>query len=168
MRLVKHFAVVAALATAAAGAAQAGDTGRKLEPKFGFNAALRLMDGGPKKASGLLKFRQPVDENAIVFLDTTLRHLVPNRAYYLERGADTAVDGNCPPDTATAAWLRLGQGAVPDAINVNIKGNGRVVLFRELPATAIGVTFDIQFRVVDAITGAIVLRSACYQFTARR
>jgi hypothetical protein len=168
MQLVKHFAVLAALATAAAGAAQAGSSGGQLEPKFGFNAALRLMDGSPKKASGLLKFRQPVDERAIVFLDTTLRHLVPKRAYYLERGADTAVDGNCPPDTATAAWLRLGQGTVPDAVNVGLNGNGRVVLFRELPAAAVGVTFDIQFRVVDAITGAIVLRSACYQYTARR
>jgi hypothetical protein len=168
MRLVKLIALLATLTTSAAAAAHAANGGRELEPKFNFNATLRTVDGGPKKASGIIKFRQPVDETAIVFLDTSLRRLTPNRGYYLERGVDTTVDGTCPPDTQTAAWLRLGQGAVPDAVNLNRKGTGRVVLFRELPAAAMGVTFDIQFRVVDAITGAIVLRSGCYQFTARR
>jgi len=168
MRLVKLSALLATLTIAAAGAAQADPTGRALEPKFSFNALLRPTDQGPTKGSGLIKFRQPVDENAIVFLDVELRRLIRDRSYYVERGADTVVDGTCPADTETTMWLRLGQGPVPDAVNLNRKGNGRALLFRELPATAVGVTFDIQFRVVDAVTGAIVLRSACYQFTARR
>lgn len=164
----KLLTLLAALTSAAGVAAQAADSGRRLEPTFNFNAPLRAVNGGPQKASGLIKFRQPVDEAAVVYLDTTLRRLTPNRSYYLERGADTMVDGNCPPDSETAAWLRLGQGLVPDAVNLNRKGTGHVVLFRELPAAAIGVTFEIQFRAVDAITGAIVLRSACHQYTARR
>src|SRR5207247_1709504 len=36
-------------------------------------------------------------------------------------------------------------------------------LFRNLGTTAIGSTFDIHFRVIDA-GGAVVLESSCYQF----
>jgi hypothetical protein len=167
MRLVKLFAL-ATLTAVAAGAAQAATGGPELEPKFNFNAVLRPDAGAKKKESGLIKFRQPVDDKVIVYLDVTLRRMARNHSYYVERGADPVVDGNCAPDAETAMWARLGQGPVPDAVNIDRKGNGRALLFRELPPTAVGVTFDLHFRVVDAITGAIVLRSRCFQYTARR
>jgi hypothetical protein len=34
-----------------------------------------------------------------------------------------------------------------------------------LAAVALGTEFDIHFRVIDAVTSAVVLQSACYQFT---
>jgi hypothetical protein len=44
------------------------------------------------------------------------------------------------------------------------RGTGRADLFRNLAAIPLGTELDIQFRVIDATTSAVVLASACYQF----
>ena len=45
------------------------------------------------------------------------------------------------------------------------RGTAREQLFRVL--TTPGNAFDIQFRVIDAVTSAVVLKSECYQFFVR-
>ena len=110
---------------------------------------------------GLVKFRQPNDGRRIVFLDTWLRALSPNTAYSLQRAVDTNVNDDCTGTT----WLTLGKGATPQAITTDARGTGREELYRDLGATPVGTTFDIHFRVIDATTSAVVLTSACYQFT---
>lgn len=110
---------------------------------------------------GLVKFRQPNDGDRIVYLDTWVRDLAPNTAYLLQRAVDTNVDDDC---TGTA-WLTLGKGSIPQAIVTDSRGTGREALFRNLGAFQPGTTFDIHFRVIDATTSAVVLTSACYQFT---
>src|SRR5207248_7484066 len=110
---------------------------------------------------GLVKFRQPNDADRIVYLDVWVRDLVPNTAYNLQRAVDTNVDDNC----TSSGWLTLGKGATPQAIVTDSRGTGREDLFRNLGATAPGTTFDIHFRVINAVTSAVVLTSDCYQFT---
>jgi hypothetical protein len=66
-----------------------------------------------------------------------------------------------------AGWLRLGLGTVVTPIHTNWRGFGAATLNRTLPATLIGVSFDIHFRVLDAETGAVVLESNCRQYTVR-
>ena len=110
---------------------------------------------------GLVKFRQPNDADRIVYLDTSVRGLTPNTAYNLQRAVDTNVDDNC----TSSSWLTLGKGTTPQAIVTDSRGTGREDLFRNLGAFAPGTTFDIHFRVIDAITSAVVLTSDCYQFT---
>jgi len=61
--------------------------------------------------------------------------------------------------------LTLGQGLAPQAITTDGRGTGRADLFRNLAFIALGTEFDIQFRVIDTTTSAVVLASACYQFT---
>ncbi len=109
---------------------------------------------------GLVKFRQPNDGNAIVYLDTWVRDLAPNSSYSLQRAVDTVIDDVC---TSASGWLTLGQGLTPYAITTDANGSGRAELWRAVPPVA-GVEFDIHFRVVDA-TGAVVLQSECYQYT---
>jgi hypothetical protein len=163
MRLLKLFALLATLATAAAAAAQAdiGPSWGPETPNFNLEVVLRPAAGGPDNGFGLVKFRQPNDANKIVLLDVWVRDLLPNHSYRLQRAVDTNVDDDC---TGTN-WLTLGQGLVPEAIATNDNGTGRAALFRDLAAVAIGVQFDIHFRVIDAVTSAVVLESACYQFT---
>jgi len=48
---------------------------------------------------------------------------------------------------------------------VDDKGTGRAQLFRNLGSTNVGTTFDIKFHVINATTSAVVLESACYQYT---
>jgi hypothetical protein len=110
---------------------------------------------------GLVKFRQPNDADRIVYLDTWVRGLAPNTAYQLQRAVDTVVDDNC----TSSAWLTLGKGTTPQTIVTDSRGTGREELFRNLGAFAPGSTFDIHFRVIDAVTSAVVLTSDCYQFT---
>ena len=112
----------------------------------------------------MVKFRQPEDENKIVYLKVRVEGLLANHGYYLQRATDTAVDDDC---TGTN-WLTLGRGLVPTAIETGDTGEGRAVLFRDLAAVAEGTRFDIHFRVVDAITNAVVLVSDCHQFTVRQ
>jgi hypothetical protein len=130
-------------------------------PNFNLEVVLRPAAGGPDKGFGLVKFRQPNDADKIVLLDVWVRDLLPNHSYRLQRAVDTNVDDNC---TGTN-WLTLGKGLVPEAITTDDRGTGRAELFRDLAAVPTGMEFDIHFRVIDDTTNAVVLESACYQFT---
>jgi hypothetical protein len=165
MRLLKLVVLLATLTGAASAAAQAipGDWNPD-GARFNLVIHLRPAEGSPDKGFGLVKFRQPQDENKIVYLDVRLRHLAPDHGYYLQRATDTTVDGDC---TGTN-WLTLGQGLDPQAIATNDKGKGRAELFRDLAAVPTGTEFDIRFRVIDAVDGAVVLESACHQFAVRQ
>ena len=157
MRLLKLFAVLAAVTTVsvvAAVAAQA-DSGANLQ------VILRPVGGAPDGAFGLVKFRQPKDADKIVYLDVWVRDLAPNHSYKLQRATDTNLNDDC---TGTN-WLTLGQGLVPQAITTDEMGTGRADLFRNLATIPLGTQFDIYFRVIDAETSAVVLESTCYQYT---
>jgi hypothetical protein len=163
MRVLKLLALLAALTSAAAAAAQAdvGPPWGPETPHFNLQAILRPAAGGPDDGFGLVKFRQPNDADKIVYLDVSVRNLAPNHSYYLQRATDTSVDDDC---TGTN-WLTLGRGLTPVAITTDDRGSGRAQLFRSLAALPAGMQFDIQFRVIDATTTAVVLESGCYQFT---
>jgi len=124
---------------------------------------LQVILRGDNKSFGLVKFRQDNDAVKIVTLDTWVRDLKPNHSYLLQRAVDTQIDGNC---TGTA-WLTLGRGLEPQAIETNADGTGRVTLFRDLAAIPSGSTFDIHFQVIDATTMVVVLTSGCYTYTVR-
>jgi len=124
-------------------------------PHFNLEVVLR------GEGFGLVKFRQPNDDEAIVYLDTWVRDLAPNTSYQLQRAVDTTIDGNC----TSSGWLTLGKGAAPQPIVTDDQGTGRAELFRSLSAFPPGSRFDIHFRVIDATTSAVVLESGCYEFT---
>ena len=48
-----------------------------------------------------------------------------------------------------------------------IKGTGREILWRNISAAPTGAKFDIHFRVLDAVTMAVVLTSDCYEYVVR-
>lgn len=108
--------------------------------------------------SGRIRFRQPVDEVFIAFLDTRVFGLAPFSAYRLQRAVDAVVDNNCTGQ----AWLTLGNLTLPLLIQTGEGGVGNALFRRDLSASA-GLQFDIHFRVIDA-AGAVVLTSGCYQF----
>jgi hypothetical protein len=91
-----------------------------------------------------------------------MRSLAPQHDYQLQRATDSTVNDDC---TGTN-WLTLGRGTDPmtTKITTDGRGTGRADLFRDLSAIPLGTEFDIQFRVIDAGTAAVVLESACYQF----
>lgn len=126
-------------------------------PNFNLEVILRGDDG----AFGHVKFRQPNDADAIIYLDTWVRDLAPNTSYLLQRAVDTTIDDNC----TSTGWLTLGRGTTPQTIDTDDRGTGTAELFRSVAAFPAGTTFDIHFRVIDAATSAVVLESACYQFT---
>lgn len=128
---------------------------------FDLNVNLR----GEAKRSGHIKFRQDPDPAKIITLDTKVHHLKPNHEYLLQRAVDAAnvVDGNC----TSTAWLTLGKGLVAQSIFTDKHGNGEEELWRDISAIPSGSTFDIHFRVIDAITMGVVLTSNCYQYTVR-
>jgi hypothetical protein len=171
MRLPKLLALFAVLTTLTAAAGQARSAGPGWEPATppsNLNAVLLPVAGGADDgdgdggdAFGLVRFRQPKDAETIVYLGVWVRGLAPNHSYYLQRATDSTVDNVC---TGTN-WLTLGQGPVPEQITTDKRGTGRADMFRSLPAALLGAQFDIQFRVIDAVTSAVVLQSACYQFT---
>jgi len=167
MRLLKFFAVLAALTTLAAVTAVAAqaDSGPPswgpATPNFNLQVILRPVGGPTDTGFGLVKFRQPKDGATVIYLDVWVRDLAPNRSYFLQRAVDTPADGNC---TGTG-WLTLGQGLAPQAFTTDETGTGRANLFRSLPSILVGTNFDIHFRVIDAVTSAVVLESACYQYT---
>jgi hypothetical protein len=109
----------------------------------------------------LVKLRQPNDENRIVYLDTWVRDLQPNTSYQLQRAVDANLDGEC----TSTSWLTLGKGTTAQTITTDERGGGRERLFRDLGGFAVGAAFDINFRVLNAATSAVVLRSDCYRFT---
>jgi hypothetical protein len=163
MRLLMLLALLAALAAVAAAAAQADPVDPPWGPEtpnFNLEAVLRPVAGGPEQGFGLVKFRQPNDADKIIYLDVWVRDLAPSRSYVLQRATDTTVDDVC---TGTN-WLTLGRGLVPQPITTDDRGTGRADLFRDLAAVPLGTELDIHFRVIDAITSAVVLQSACYQF----
>jgi hypothetical protein len=164
MHLLKLFAAVITTAIVGVAAAQAGTVGPPWGPEtphFNLEVILRPAAGGPDDGFGLVKFRQPNDAMKIIYLDTWVRNLTPNHSYYLQRAVDTNVDDNC---TGTN-WLTLGKGLVPEAITTGETGTGRAALYRDVAAIPSGMPFDIHFRVVDAVTSAVVLESGCYQYT---
>jgi hypothetical protein len=163
MRLLKFFAVLALVMTIASTAARSADAAGPATPNFNLESILRPVAGG-LDGFGLVKFRQPKDADQIIRLDVWVRDLAANRSYYLQRATDTNVNDDC---TGTN-WLTLGEGPVPVAIATDERGSGRAALFRDLAAVAVGTEFDIHFRVIDATTSAVVLQSACYQFTVIR
>jgi hypothetical protein len=126
-------------------------------PNFNLEVILRGTDGG----FGLVKFRQPNDADKIIYLDTWVRDLVPSTSYRLQRAVDTNLDGVC----TSSGWLTLGKGLAPEAIVTDDRGTGRAELFRNVAAFPVGAQFDIHFRVIEDATSAVVLESACYQFT---
>ncbi|MGH2626942.1 MAG: hypothetical protein ACRDHY_09870 [Anaerolineales bacterium] len=123
-------------------------------PQFNLEVVLRG-DG-----FGLVKFRQPNDGATVVYLDTWVRDLAPNTSYRLQRAVDTVIDDVC---TNASGWLTLGQGLTPYAIQTDESGTGRAALWRAVPPV-VGAEFDINFRVIDDATGAVVLQSECYQY----
>ena len=131
-------------------------------PPFNLEAVLRDVNDG--RGFGLVKFRQPRDGELIVNLDAWVRDLSPNTAYLLQRAVDTVVDGNC----TSTSWLTLGKGLIPEPIVTDNRGTGRAELFRALPDSLQGTSFDIYFRVIESETSAVVLQSGCYEFVASR
>lgn len=109
---------------------------------------------------GHVKFRQPNDAEAIIYLDAWVRGLAPNTEYILQRAVDPVVDDAC----TSTAWLTLGRGLQPQSILTDAGGTGQAALFRDVSAFAPGTEFDIHFRVINAQTQAVVLESECYQF----
>jgi hypothetical protein len=163
MKLITVTALVAltTVAAAATAADAAGPPWGPATPNFNLEVVLRPVAGGPDSGFGLVKFRQPKDIDRIVYLDVWVRDLAANRSYNLQRATDTNVNDAC---TGTN-WLTLGQGLVPQAITTEETGTGRADLFRNLSTIPLGTEFDIHFRVIDAATSAVVLESACYQYT---
>ena len=164
MRLLKLFAVLVALTTVAAAATRADAVGPPwgpATPNFNLEVILRPVAGGPDNGFGLVKFRQPKDADKIVYLDVWVRDLAATHSYLLQRATDTNVNDECNGTN----WLTLGRGSVAQAITTDERGTGRAELFRNLAAVQLGTQFDIHFRVIDAVTSAVVLESACYQFT---
>ena len=112
---------------------------------------------------GLVKFRQPNDDAAIIYLDTWVRDLAPNSEYLLQRAVDPIVDDDC----TSTSWLTLGKGLEPQSIATDANGTGREELFRNLAAFPPGAEFDIHFQVAPTGTTYAVLKSGCYRFTVR-
>ena len=131
-------------------------------PPFNLEVVLRDVNGGP--GFGLVKFRQPKDEELVIYLDAWLRDVSPDTAYLLQRAVDTVVDGNC----TSTSWLTLGKGLTPAAIVTDARGTGRAELFRALPDNLEGTAFDIYFRVIESETSAVVLQSGCYEYVPSR
>jgi hypothetical protein len=130
------------------------------DPQFNLEVILRSPTGG--RGFGLVKFRQPKDDLLIIQLDTWVRDLAPNSSFVLQRAADPELDGVC----GSEAWLTLGKGLVPQALNTDASGTAREDLSRNVSAFPVGAKFDIHFRVVDVATqSVVVLASACYEYT---
>ena len=158
---VAALVALTAVAAAASTADAVGPPWGPATPNFNLEVILRPVAAESDNGFGLVKFRQPKDADKIVYLDVWVRDLAANRSYNLQRATDTNVNDAC---TGTN-WLTLGQGLVPQAITTDETGTGRADLFRNLSTIPLGTEFDIHFRVIDAVTSAIVLESACYQYT---
>ncbi len=124
-------------------------------PNFNLEVVLR------GEGFGHVKFRQPNDGAFIINLDVWLRDMEPNTSYLLQRAVDPIVDDDC----TSTSWLTLGKGAVAQPITTDENGTGRESLFRSVAAFPPGSEFDIHFRVIEQVTGIVVLTSKCYQFT---
>jgi hypothetical protein len=161
LRFLKVVAVLAALAAMTTSALASTRSSGPATPNFNLEAVLRPVTGGPDNGFGLVKFRQPKDSDTIAYLGVWVRDLAPNHDYSLQRATDSIANDDC----VGANWLTLGQGLAPKAITTDGRGTGRADLFRNLAGIPLGTEFDIRFRVIDTTTLAVVLASACYQFT---
>lgn len=130
-------------------------------PPFNIEAILR----GEGDGFGHIKFRQDNDAAKIITLTTWVRGLAPNHEYLLQRAVDPIndVDGNC----TSTSWLTLGKGLTPQSILTDEKGTATEELWRDISAIATGSGFDIHFRIVDAVSMAVVLNSDCYKYVVR-
>lgn len=130
-------------------------------PPFNIEVILR----GEGKRFGHVKFRQDVDPSKIIILDTWIRGLEPNHHYWLQRAVDAinVVDGNC----TSTSWLTLGKGLTPQSILTDDKGTGKEELWRDVSSVPAGSKFDIHFRIIDAVSMAVVLDSDCYEYIVR-
>jgi len=153
--------VAALVASILVSGAVAGPPWGPETPPFNVEVILRDVTGGP--GFGHVAFRQPNDTEKVVYLDTWVRDLAPNHAYRLQRAVDTTLDGSCP--RVETDWLTLGKGLAPQVITTDDRGTGREDLFRDLAAAPTGKQFDINFRVIDAVSSSPVLASGCYRFT---
>lgn len=131
------------------------------DPKFNLEVVLK----GEREKNGHIHFRQNPDQAKVITLNIKVHHLLPNHKYFLQRAVDpiNVVDGNC----TSTSWLTLGHGLPPQTILTNDKGNGSEDLWRDVTAIPSGATFDIHFRVIDAVSLEVVLTSDCYQYTVR-
>ena len=168
MRFVILAALLVALTTATVGGARADSSGPPwgpATPNFNLQVVLRPVAGGAGTGFGLVAFRQPIsDGQQIVYLDTWVRDLAPNASYQLQRAVDTNLNGAC----SGTSWLTLGRGTTAQAIATDDRGTGRELLWRDLSALPLGAQFDIHFRVIDAVSKAVVLESACSTYTVSR
>jgi hypothetical protein len=159
LRLLKLFALVATLAAAVAATAAQADSGPPWGPEtphFNLEAVLRPVGGSD--GFGLIKFRQPNDASTTIHLDVWVRDLAPNRKYFVQRAVDTTVDDDCKGSNWTMPTL--------GTIMTDDGGTGRVALLRPLPASLLGMEFDIHFRIAETETATSgVLQSGCYQYT---
>ena len=154
-------ATLVALAAAATPADAVSPPWGPATPNFNLEVILRPVAAESGSGFGVVKFRQPKDADQIVYLDLWVRDLAPSHGYKLQRATDVNVNDAC---TGTN-WLTLGQGPVPQTITTDAMGTARADLFRSLSTIPLGTEFDIHFRVIDAATSAVVLESACYQYT---
>ena len=143
------------------GANKSSDNADGLTPSFNLEVVLQ----GDGNNNGHIHFRQDPDPAKIITLDTKIHHLLPNHEYLLQRAVDAinVVDGNC----TSTSWLTLGHGLTPQSILTNDKGDGEEELWRNVSAVPSGSSFDIHFRVVDAVTLEVLLTSDCYQYMVR-
>jgi hypothetical protein len=155
------FVIASVLVLAIAIGAPSGRVIARETPPFNLEVILRDVTGG--SGFGHVKFRQPNDGPQIVYLDTWVRNLAPNRAYELQRAVDVSLDGDC----SSSGWLTLGAGPDARPITTNDDGTGREALWRSLAMLPAGATFDIHFQVARAGTTVAVLKSGCYRYTVR-
>jgi hypothetical protein len=127
------------------------------------NYNLEVVLRGEGNRSGHIHFRQDKDAKKIITLDIKVHHLEPNHEYLLQRAVDGILDGNC----TSTAWLTLGKGLTPQPVITDDKGNATEELWRDITTIPSGSTFDIHFRVIEAVSSVIVLTSDCYQYTVR-
>ena len=130
-----------------------------------YNLDVLLNGDAKEKQFGFIKFRQDPDTARIITLETSIKNLIPNHEYLLQRAVDAAnvVDGNCTSST----WLTLGKGLTSQSLLTNAHGDGNESLWRAVTAIARGTSFDIHFQVIDATSMAVVLTSDCYQYAVR-
>ena len=160
MRPEKDAAIISQESSVANGSKALSEDDDKA-PKYNLEVNLY----GEKSSNGHIHFRQDSDPAKIITLDTKIHHLLPNHEYRLQRAVDpiNVVDGNC----TSMSWLTLGHGLTPQSILTDDKGNGEEELWRDVTAVPSGSTFDIHFRIIDAVSMEVVLTSDCYQYMVR-
>ena len=89
--------------------------------------------------------------------------MLPNHSYALQRTVDeiNVVNGN----RTVKIWRTLGEGLTPQLLMTDAEGNGRELY--DFAAIPIGSGFDIHFRMIDAVSEAVVLSSDCFQYKVR-